>query len=497
MIINKIKYFSILSLTALFIVSCETEDYTFPVEEAPALDAGSANFSTYVSVGNSLTAGFTDGALFLAGQENSMPNLLAQKFAMIGGGDFSQPLTNDNVGGLLLGGTMIQEPRLIFTGSDIMRLDATPTNEIGAPSPGPYNNMGVPGAKSFHLLANGYGNVAGVPTGQANPYFVRMASNPNASVLEDAASQGASFVTLWIGANDVLSYSLAGGAGVDQTGNPDPTTYGSTDISDPTLFAGVYSAILSTLTGNGAQGVVLNIPDVTSIPYFTTIPYNPVPLDAATADQLNQAYAAYNQGMLQAEAVGFISTEEREARTITFVQGQNAVVITDEYLTDLSAFGAPSIRQATPEDLIVLPAKSFIGTLVNNDPTLINGVSVPLDDNWVLTTNEQTEVSNATMAYNQTIEQLATQNGLAFVDVNTLMQQVVNGGIMFDEFNMTGQLVFGNTFSLDGVHPTARGYAFIANEILKAIDATYGSNFQAAGMLYNADDFTTMYAPNL
>ncbi len=497
MILNKIKYFSILSIATLLAVSCQTEDYTFPVEEAPALEAGSANLSKYVSVGNSLTAGYTDGALFVAGQENSMPNLLAQKFSMVGGGDFSQPLTNDNVGGLTLGGVVIQEPRLIFDGAGIIRLDATPTNEIGAPNPGPYNNMGVPGAKSFHLLANGYGNVAGVQTGQANPYFVRMASNPNASVLEDAASQGASFVSLWIGANDVLGYSLAGGAGVDQTGNPDVTTYGSTDITDPTAFAGVYNALLNTLTANGAQGVVLNIPNVTSIPYFTTIPFNPVPLDAATADQLNQAYAAYNQGMLQAEGAGFITAEERALRTINFVEGQNAVVITDEYLTDLTPFGAPSIRQATSEDLIVLPAKSFIGTLVNNDPTLINGVSVPLDDNWVLTTNEQTEVMNATVAYNQTIEQLAAQKGMAFVDVNSLMQQVANGGLMFDQYNMTSQLVFGNTFSLDGVHPTARGYAFIANEILKAIDATYGSNFEAAGMLYNADDFVTMYSPSL
>ncbi len=497
MILNKIKYFSILLLAFAVTASCETEDYTFPVEEAPALEAGSANFSKYVSVGNSLTAGYTDGALFIAGQENAFPNLLSQKFALLGGGEFTQPLTNDNIGGLTLSGVVIQEPRLIFDGADILRLNATPTNEISSPNPGPYNNMGVPGAKSFHLLSNGYGNVAGVPTGQANPYFVRMASNPNASVLEDAASQGATFVSLWIGNNDVLSYATSGGAGVDQTGNPDVTTYGSNDITDPTVFAGVFNTLLNTLSANGEQGVVLNIPDVTSVPYFTTIPHNPIPLDAATADQLNQAYVAYNQGMLQAETVGFISSEERELRTINFVEGQNAVVMIDESLTDLSAFGAPSIRQATPEDLIVLPAKSFIGTLVNDDPTLINGVSVPLADNWVLTTNEQTEVMNATAAFNQTIETLTTQKGWAFIDANNILLQMANGGVMFDQYNMTGQLVFGNMFSLDGVHVSARGNAFIANEVLKAIDTTYGSNFEAAGMLLKADDFVTMFSPNL
>ena len=34
--------------------------------DSPALVAGSADFSNYVAVGNSLTAGFTDGALFIA-----------------------------------------------------------------------------------------------------------------------------------------------------------------------------------------------------------------------------------------------------------------------------------------------------------------------------------------------------------------------------------------------------------------------------------------------
>ena len=43
---------------------------------------------------------------------------------------------------------------------------------------------------------------------------------------------------------------------------------------------------------------------------------------------------------------------------------------------------------------------------------------------------------------------------------------------------LTSSLVTGGAFSLDGVHPTARGYALLANEFLKSIDATYGSNFE-------------------
>ncbi len=493
MILKKYKSLWILAFAVILITSCETDEWDPPVVEEIPLSAGSANLSNYVSVGNSLTAGFTDGALFRAGQMYSFPSLLAQNFALVSGGSFSQPMTNDNIGGLLFRGVEIHEPRLYFDGTGPVRIDATPRNEISNISPGPYNNMGVPGAKSFHLLANGYGNIAGVQAGLSNPYFVRMASSPNASIIEDVLAMGSTFFTLWIGNNDVLSYSLSGGSGVDQTGNFDPGTYGPNDITDPNVFAGVYSSLLDALTANGSQGVAVNIPDVTTIPFFTTVPYNAIPLDAATAGAVNAGYALYNGGLLAAEVGGLIIGSERAARTINFVEGQNAVVMVDDYLTDLSALGLPSLRQATSADLLVLTSSTFLGTLVNNDPTLVNGVSVPLDDNWVLSIDEISEVSVATSAFNAAIGQLVSQKGLAFVDANAILNQVADGGIPFDDFIMKSDLVLGLTFSLDGVHPTQRGYAFMANEILKAIDGTYGSNFEEAGALLKAVDYTTFY----
>src|SRR6185312_7949738 len=53
---------------------------------------GSADFSRYVSVGNSLTAGYADGSLYRTGQENSYPERLSEQFKMVGGGSFKQPL---------------------------------------------------------------------------------------------------------------------------------------------------------------------------------------------------------------------------------------------------------------------------------------------------------------------------------------------------------------------------------------------------------------------
>src|SRR3546814_6356419 len=67
-----------------------------------------------------------------------------------------------------------------------------------------------------------------------------------------------------------LVRSISGGVGVDQTGNLDPTTYDGSDITDPNVFAQVFSTVVTTLTSNGAKGVVANVPYITNLPYFTT-----------------------------------------------------------------------------------------------------------------------------------------------------------------------------------------------------------------------------------
>ena len=462
----------------------------------PVYTSGSADFSTYVAIGNSLTAGFADGALYMTGQDNSFPNILAKQFALAGGGVFTQPLTSDNLGGLLLGGNVIAPNRLVFDPVNQVpyNVGGTPTTEISAVVAGPFNNMGVPGAKSFHLLANGYGNVAGVQTGQANPFYARMASSPNASILEDALAQNPTFFTLWIGANDVLSYATSGGSGEDHnsTGNIDPATYGGNDITNANVFAQVYGGILQALSQTGADGVVASLPSVTDAPFFTTVPYNPIPMDAPTAGFVNDAYSDYNNGLLLAEAGTLISSEERAARTINFqASANNAVVLEDEYLTDLSALGLPSLRQATADDLLVLTSRSFIGTLADpNNPSSVNGVGVALADNWVLTPQEQESVANATAAFNATIQMLAEQFDLGFFDANALLNEIATNGLNIGgEAVITGAYVTGGAFSLDGIHPSPRGYAVAANAILDVINTKYGANIPKVDPI----EFTGLY----
>ncbi|MEJ4089527.1 G-D-S-L family lipolytic protein [Galbibacter orientalis] len=475
-----------ISIAAIALTSCQPE-FNDPVDEQGFYSSGDADFSNFVAVGNSLTAGYADGALYLNGQQNSFPSMLAIQFKHVGGGDFTQPLVNDNFGGLLANGNQITDNRrVIVLGTDGSQtpeiLDGTPTTDISNVLEGPFNNMGVPGSKIFHLVANGYGNIANLELGAANPYFVRMASTTDASIIEDAASQNPTFFSLWIGNNDILSYATSGGIGVDQSGNLDPTTYGENDITDPNVFAKVYNDLLTALTNGGAKGVVANIPNVTTIPYFTTVPYNAIPLDAQTAGVVNQAYAQYNGGLLQAQSFGLITAEEVAQRTIQFSAGQNAVVILDEDLTDLTGInpGLTNMRQATAEDLLPLTTSSILGTLADpNNPQSIIGVAVPLTDGQALTATEIEMVTNAQTAYNTTIEALATQYDLAFVDVEALMNQLANGGISFDGGNITNTFATGGAFSLDGVHPTQRGYAVIANQIINAINEKYNATIPA------------------
>ena len=504
-------------------------------DDLPALTAGQADFTNYVAVGASFSAGFTDGALFIAAQENSFPNMLSSKFALVGGGSFNQPLMSDNIGGFLFGGNVAASPRLYFNGSGPAVLPATPTTEITTPVSGPFNNYGIPGAKSFHLGFPGYGML--------NPYFGRMASSPTATVTGDAVAQNPTFFTFSeIGGNDVLSFATSGGTGVDQTGNLDPSTYGNNDITDPNVFAAAFSGSIDALTANGAKGVVANVPYITSLSHFTTVPYNP--LDPTNPDfgpqipTLNTLFSALNG------VYDFLGTPER---MIVFSQnGASAVVIHDETLADLSAqitgvlnanpdfpaflaqFGLPpaaapgvayllgitygQTRQATASDLFVLPSSTVIGT-VNSDyaaflgtqglpPALaaqfaVEGVTLPLEDKWCLLPSEQEAIRIATDAYNNTIEAVANAKDLALVDFKSILIEASTNGYPDGDFIMDTSLVLGGMVSLDGVHLTARGYAAMANAILKAIDLKYGSNFEAYGNLVDSGNFPTNYSPTL
>ena len=461
---------STLAVSALlFTVSCDT-DFENDVNNV-VVSSGSANFTKYIALGNSLTSGYRDNALYIDGQVQSYPNMMAAQMMRAGGGAFKQPLMPNNTGGFTnLPGFSGKYILSVVNGA----LSPVPTAPGAAldniSGGGPYQNMGVPGAKSFHLGAAGYGNAAGLATGQANPYFVRFASSPTTSVIADAVAQAPTFFSLWIGNNDVLSYATSGGVGVDQTTNQNPATYGGNDISDPGVVATVISGYVNALTANGAKGVIANIPNVTSIPFFTRVPAKPIAgLTDTQVGQLNAAYAQYNGGLAQAKALGFLTEAEYNQRVIKFTAAvANGAVIKDKDLTNLAALGLPSFRQTTSKDLLLLTSSSVLQQG--------GGTSTQLDDQYVLTEKETARVLTATAAYNAAIKSIAASKNLAFVDANAKMIELSGAsGIQFDGVKYTATFVTGGTFSLDGVHLTGRGYALIANEFLKTINEKYGS----------------------
>ena len=488
---NTIKF--MIGLLAIGLVSCEPE-FENAVTDEGFYDAGDADFSNYVSLGNSLTAGYADSALYMSGQEDSYPNIMAEQFGFVGGGDFTQPLTSDNLGGLLYGGVQISGNRLVLSADENGNpfptpLDGTPMTDVTTSATGPFNNMGVPGAKSYHLVTPGYGSVAGVANGTANPWFARFATSESTTVLADAVSLNPTFFSLWIGNNDILGYATSGGSGVDQAGNFDPSTYGGNDITDPNVFAAAYSAQVDALVAGGAKGVLLNIPDVTSIPYFTTVPTQSIPLDAATAGAVNAQFALYNGALGQLVAGGFISAEEAAIRAINFVEGVNYPIMTDVDLTDVTAIliGAGldpqtaallgQLRQVKSDDLVVLTASSVLGTVPDpSNPLGIVGVSLPLPNSLVLSSTEQGRVATAGASYNAIIEGLAAANELGYGDMKSALAEVAANGAFYNGGVLTSTYVTGGAFSLDGVHPSPRGYAFTANTIIDVINTTYNAS---------------------
>lgn len=500
---NYIKYFGIL---ALGLVACEPE-FENPVDDVDAYSSGEADFSNYVALGNSLTAGYADNALYITGQQYSYPNILAQQFAKVGETqDFDQPLMADNAGGLLLNGTELYDTRLVLAfdeqGNPIPRNygGAEPTTEVTDILEGPFSNLGVPGAKSFHFVAPGYGNVAGLAAGTANPYFVRFASEPNTTILADAVVQEPTFFTLWIGNNDVLSFATSGGTGLDQTGNFDPSQYSFSDITDPQVFAQVYSQIVNSLTQDGAEGVLLTVPDVTDAALFNTVPNNALVLTAEQAAGLTGYFQAvagiFTQVLMQQQVPQEQAQAIASQYAITFTEGANRFII-DVPVTQQNPLG---FRQMTSEELLLLTINraalaqqgygsaaitpevmQVLGLLqAGEQPTaeqaqlVLNAVK-GIDDKDALDTAELSAIDNAKNAYNAVIRQLAESKGLALVDIEALSERLSTEGIPFDGGVVTNAFVTGGLFSLDGVHFTPRGYAIVANEIIDEINETYNA----------------------
>lgn len=489
-----IKNFKWLFIVAIAFTACNNDDDVVAdpnsVDGKP-LTAGTADFTKYVALGDSFAAGFSDNALFIEGQKGAYPNILAQKFALVGGGEFKTPFMNDNIGGFIG-----QTPRLYLAtlqdGSLVPApVSGTPTTNPTTILSGTFGNMGIPGAKSFHLVAPGYGSSAG------NPYFTRFASSATTTVIADALAQNPTFFSLWIGGNDVLGYATTGGDG-------------SNPITPTATFDVAYNSLISQLVAGGRKGVIANLPYVNTLPFFTTVPTNPIPgVSSAQAAQLNQLFGGINAALAANSLPSRFSTILADDGNPS-TKESNPLLIVDESLVNISTqitaaltplygpagaayvgnlYGqARHARNTTGDsDYILLTTRSLISPPNNIQPGIpsglesfsIRGVTYPLQDSAVLTAAEASEIKVATDAYNITIQNAASENNLAFFDAKAVMNALISPtGISGNGFTLKSTFVTGGAFSLDGVHPSPRGYALIANKFLEAINTKYGSNFK-------------------
>lgn len=214
-----------------------------------------------------------------------------------------------------------------------------------------------------------------------------------------------------------------------------------------------------------------------------------LPLDAATAagltTNLANNYNAFLDGMVAATK---ISADEAAKRKLQYVAGQNAILINDETLTDLSPYMAgpyaglapyAMARQTKSSDILPLTAGSVIGTLIGADPNKVNGVSIPLADQYVLIPTEIQAISIARSSYNATVQAVVSANStrLALADIDAALEALIaaKAGV-FNNITITPNInPPTGIYSEDGVHPNSRGYAFLSRVFIEAINTKFGA----------------------
>ncbi|RZK39255.1 MAG: G-D-S-L family lipolytic protein [Hymenobacter sp.] len=412
------------------LAACVDKDIPDP---APPITSGTANFSRYIAVGTSLAAGYTNGGLYQAGQAVAYPNLLAGQFALAGGGSFISPLFPADqpngtgylkLTGLNSDGTPIVTqvaPQSVRAQTTIAGVPVT----LYTKYTGELNNYGVPGIKVANVPDPVYGNF--------NGFYERLlagnAGTNTASYQQFVASKPATFFTLELGSNDALDYATSDGMTASQM------------LTDPNLFNVNYRAILASLTGGSkANGVVATIPDVTVLPYFH---YITVPALVAAATRQSQG------------------------------------AFTTLYIQAFDAGGNYVTRAATNNDLMMLTfTPSQLGTTVNNKPYYGLTPNNPLPSSVVLDANEVARVQNAVNNYNLYITTAANLQGVPIVDLYALFNQL-RSGVRQDGVTIGTNFLTGGVFSLDGIHLTPRGNAYLTDELIKVINTKYGSTLPA------------------
>ena len=419
--------------------------------DLPKAGLGSVTISKYVAVGNSLAAGYQSSGLYESAQNYSYPNLLAGQLKLAGAnlGTFEQPYWPDPGN---------PDPKTGKAARYVIISLADPNNPVIGPKGEtptaaapknaatllrPYDNLGLPGAP----LA-GFMDTVGTYQGGFGAAIIRGANGfPKSQFLSVKALQP-QLVTFWLGNNDVLGYATTGG-----TSPAAPTPLAT--------FSFLYNQALDSLkiSVSNVKIIVGTIPNVTTIPFFTTIgPKVGVKLAAS----------------------GGISLYYQKS-------GESGV-----------GSGTTKFNNPASDPLICLtgsPYASLIGTATgkfykdNGFPALPAGIDTtkpfgvhpqnPWPNAFTLDSSEIAKAAQSVTDFNAAIKSAAAAKGAVVVDFNTIFNDIKANGKKISGVMYTADYITGGLFSLDGVHPTNRGAGVLANEIIKVMNASYGTSVTA------------------
>jgi hypothetical protein len=206
----------------LVAVGCENDDL-FTVTPPPY--AGSVMFARYVSMGNSITAGFQSGGINDSTQQQSYAKLLAAamgspfNYPSLAKPGCPPPFTN------------------IFTQARVGTGSTGTTCLLRSPNiPPPYlSNVAVPGAEVLDLFTSG-------PTPNSNVLTLLMLGGRSQT---QAMMEGRpTFVSVWAGNNDLLGAAEAGD---------------TTLATDTATFRARYAQVLDSIDATGAKALLIAV----------------------------------------------------------------------------------------------------------------------------------------------------------------------------------------------------------------------------------------------
>lgn len=419
---NKRHFFLLTVFTALGLLSCE------PKVKSPLPSKGELDVSKIIFIGDGQMGGYMDDGLKYQGQQNSLANILSGQFELIGSNPANIPWINSASVGisttglapLHLGyktdcqGTVSLSPIRDASTGDLSSISQSCYNANN-----PFTVFGIPGLR-LNQFTNA--SLAGI-----NPFYNRMCASPNTSLLDELLAQNATFFQLYIGLEDVLDYAKSGGT--------------HETLPSDLQFQQNYEQVVQNLTANGAKGALATIPDVSQMPYFTTIPWNGLTLDNSNVGTLNSIY----------NPLGFY-----------FQLGANPFMMVD------SSANMFAVRQIQSTELLLLSLP--LDSVKCNQM----GVLFPIRDEFILDASELSVLRGRIHSYNDFIRQMAQTYNLALVNTDQFISNVADG-FTYNGVSMSSKFVSGGAYSLDGIYLNPRGNAHFSNAFIKAINQKYHS----------------------